>query len=291
MERLSLRVVSAQDVTKVDSVFVEPTDYRSQHAGAISRTDNVFIVFGPAHSGKFTCAVKIGLDLCKAQQVSEPKFSIYNRRFHDPRSLVAFAGDKSLSQQHVYIVEAAFENGIERSDLTGQALSALNSELRAKSNYLILTTEDGADKLADLHVIKMSAEVPHEQMGEVLRRHLSYYATNREMVQVPDELISLTVNQLDVIKEHFSQPWQVDEYCRRLADLPSDAAVDRLSDCAKAVVREGQEPPRPWFNALSENARLYAMLVVLFESVDRSTLDDIYVTAVQKLRSEGVKLS
>lgn len=291
LERLSLRVVSAQDVNKVDSVFVEPTDYRSQHAGAISRTDNVFIVFGPAHSGKFTCAVKIGLDLCKAQQVIEPKFSIYNRRFRDPRSLVAFAGDKSLSQQHVYILEAAFENGVERSDLAGQALSALNSELRAKQNYLILTTEDSADKLADLHVIKVSAEVSHEQMDEVLQRHLSYYATNRETVQVPGELMGLTENHLEAIKGYFGQPWQADEYCRKLADLSPDATVDQLIECAKAVVREGQEPPRPWFNALSENARLYAMLVVLFESVDRSTLDDIYVTAVQKLRSEGVKLA
>ena len=33
------------------------------------------------------------------------------------------------------------------------------------------------------------------------------------------------------------------------------------------------------------------MLVILFDSLDRSTLDDVYVTAVQKLRSEGVKLA
>jgi hypothetical protein len=386
LERLSIHPLNTDDVEKVEAVFVEPPDYAAQQHGVTSHVDRVHLVYGPRRSGKLTCAVKLGLDLCAAQQAGEPKFSIYDRRFHDPRTLLAFVLDKSLTrgadirwrrlrenlvdsfslaelrilcfdlapelfrelpnnqhttdiaidliyymertgrtadliiecerqrpdltwrdasrssdsragatealtQPQVYIIEQAFENGVERSELAADALNALNSELRAKQSYLILTTEYDYEKPSDLHVPQMSAKIPHEQMDKVIERHLDYYARDRKTVQVPEALALQTKKNLTRFTELFSLPWQVDQYCRKVADLPSDSPLDALIECAAKVVQAGQEPPRRWFSNLSENERLYAMLAVLFEGLDRLTLDELYVTAVHKLRSEGVTLA
>jgi len=48
------------------------------------------------------------------------------------------------------------------------------------------------------------------------------------------------------------------------------------------------ELPRSWFNGLTENQRLYALLVRLFENIDRFSLNELYTLSVDHLRKSGI---
>jgi len=48
------------------------------------------------------------------------------------------------------------------------------------------------------------------------------------------------------------------------------------------------DSPVDWFNKLTENQKLYALLVVLLKGLDREVLDNLYILTIENLRREGL---
>jgi len=288
-DRLPLVAVKPEEWKKVKAVFVPSPDYDEKLRSGFGTHEqrHVFIAYGPERAGKFACAVHLGLDLLGEGQTSQPKFSVYNRTVRDTRMLIDFAQEPELAEDTVYIIEDAFENGVRLEELSAPYLAAINASLENRRAYLILTTTYEAGQLDALQVGKVSAVV--EDMHTVLENHLDRYGSYVEKVYVPAELVELAREEHEKLEAEFRWPFQVDIFCYKLSQLTSEAKEEDLLELAEWVGRIGQEPARRWFDSLSsENAKLYAMLVVLFDGLDRLMLDEIYGTAVQILRDGGV---
>ncbi|HEX3046623.1 MAG TPA: hypothetical protein VHY08_17840 [Bacillota bacterium] len=67
-----------------------------------------------------------------------------------------------------------------------------------------------------------------------------------------------------------------------------DGGMEPLSEFDSPDPTLTQENPHTWFNGLSQNAKVYAMLVVLFDGVIRIPLEEIYINAVHYLKEKGV---
>jgi hypothetical protein len=67
-----------------------------------------------------------------------------------------------------------------------------------------------------------------------------------------------------------------------------DCKPDDVIEKAKAVAQAGERESGDRFKSLSPNAKLYAMLAVLFDNVEKKTVDEIYIAAVQELRRQGL---
>ncbi len=273
---------------KVKAVFVPSPGYEDMRKhGFGTHGERVCIVHGPEHAGKLTCAVHLGLDLHEAGQISGHRFSIYKRTAGDTRSLIEFAQDSDLAENTVYIIEDAFENGVDPADLSSSPyLSAINTALELKNAYLILTTTYQVEQLAELQVGKMSAAV--EDMHAVFENHLTLYSSDVESGRVPEKLIELVREKHEELEKHFQWPFQIDLFFKRLSRLSTEAEIDELLGLARQVENIAQEPARPWFEKLEDNVKLYAMLTVLFGDIKRLMLDEIYVDAVQILRNKGI---
>ncbi|MFH1132590.1 MAG: hypothetical protein V1754_14745, partial [Pseudomonadota bacterium] len=152
------------------------------------------------------------------------------------------------------------------------------------------------------------------QLPDAIERHLAWYTEHSEKNQIPRELLERVAASKDALFADFYHPCQVDDFFNKLRNenlegkmleiwgagkIPSDletlAKKERgelekraLQLLAQYAVHPVTESPRAWFNRLSENTRLFAMLVGLFEGVERYWLHELYNLAVKKLRDDGV---
>ena len=289
IDRLPLVELRPDIWRKVKAVFVPSQDYQDiRDRGVRTHEDRVFIVYGEEHAGKFTCAVHLGLDLLGEGQISQPKFSIYKRTPRDIRLLVDFAQEPNLTEDTIYIIEDAFESGVDLIELSSPYLSAINTTLEGKKAYLILTTTYQTEQLAAIPVSRVSAVVEDKDMHAVFEKHLTRYGSYVELVSVPVELIELARKNQEELVGHFQWPFQVDLFCYALSRLSPEEGIQKLLEVAGSAGRIGEDSPYLWFERLPHNAKLYTMLVVLFEGIDRYTLDEIYGVAVRILRDKGV---
>lgn len=290
-DKLPLVELKPQEWRKVKAVFVPSSDYQTEKSREKSSEERVFVIYGLEHAGKFTCAVHLGLDLHGEGQIVEPKFKVYRRTTRDTQSLVDFVSNPELTKDTIYIIENAFENGVDLADLASPHLATINETLQLhKTSYLILTTTFPPERLDALPVLgKISAAIDKSaDISLALENHLAYYGSNYDIAPVPKELIALVDKERAKLEKHFKQPFHVDRFCSELSRLSPEAGTDDLVSLAERIGRIEQMPPRPWFERLSSNAKLYALLVVLFDGLERLMLDEIYTLVVQKLRENGV---
>lgn len=288
-DKLILNPLGPELLRKVEAVFVPPSRYiEGSRRASQNDEQRVFIVFGEEHSGKFTCAVRLGLDLWGEAREGKAPFKIYKRTIRDVRPLVDFVQDSTVDLGTIYIVEDAFEKGIDFSDLSPDCLSRINSVFKEKDIYLILTTTLDSDQLLPLEVVQIDAGNP--DISKVFDSHLESYARGGESVAVSTELVAKAHSLRDEIGLYLRWPMQVNLFFRGLSKLEPGAGTDELKQVAEEVGRLDQKKSRDWFRDLSPNARLYAMLANLFSSLDRLSLNDIYSLSVQELREKGVSI-
>ncbi len=280
--------VSPEVWRKIEAVFVPSQGYTIFLEGNSRPPEQrVFIVHGDKHAGKFTCAIHLGLDLFEGES---PEFKVYKRSARDAELLIDFV-QRDLPQKSIVIIEHAFESGIDFSELSASSpyISAICKTLEDKGNYLLLTTTSSVRKLEELPVPQVSADV-HDQLPLILTNHLERYNGYTEEAHISDSLVERVQepeNQNKVLS-NFQWPFQIDLFCRRLGRLSSEEESERILAIATEIGRIGKESPDEWFNQLSANERLYAMLVGLFPGIDQHLLNEIYEIVVKSLREDGV---
>lgn len=281
-EKLTIIKLETKILQKVKAVFVVPPNY-DRIPESFLYENRIFAVYGQEHAGKFTCAVHLGMKLCEKMQGASARISIYNRTIHDSLRLIDVVQSRKFQEGTVCIVEDAFEHGVDSAELSSPYVPSLSESLRNKSSYLILTTTLQTDKLATLEVQRISAVV--DDIPRIFTEHLNYYERDKESLS---DLIKLSRQEHEKLEEKLKQPFQVDLFCKELSRRSLAENINELVKIAEWVGHIAQENPHSWFTKLSPNARLYAMLVVLFEGIERLILDEFYIDAIQRLREKGV---
>ncbi|CAG0935141.1 hypothetical protein TFLX_03973 [Thermoflexales bacterium] len=213
-------------------------------------------------------------------ETARPHLKVFRRTPRDQRSLIDYVQHPKLSAEDICIIE----DGIfSKADI--QALSdPLFNLLKRKSLRLILTTTWQFEQLTQLpeQVGKLAVNIENKAAHDrfvhnVLDAHLRYY---HQSIAEPVRIEVVT---------RFKQPYLVNEFCKRRGELPWQAEPRQEIELINEIA--GYSNPtflRKWFDSLNENAKLYAMLVALFNGLHRQILEEFYLVAVTKLRADGV---
>ncbi len=71
--------------------------------------ERFFIIHGPEHAGKFTCAAHLGMELCGNEQNFSGKIHIYKWTTRDSLKLTDFVQHEKLKEHTICIIEDAFD--------------------------------------------------------------------------------------------------------------------------------------------------------------------------------------
>lgn len=223
---------------------------------------------------------------------SLPVVKIFRRDTRTGRTLLDILQGQSLAEPTIYITERAFENGVSQSELS----SDLQAHLESKNSYLILTTERTEQALSTLSVPRISTRFTGTRdevqncsqvfLRAVLRSNLEYYVAKDGL---PEDLRLKAEDMSDqVLRDVLGHPFTIDIFCMHLRSLPDNASAEAIAELADQVGKLDREATRSWFRNLSENERLYALLVYLFDGVERYLVDELYTMSVRYLRQDGV---
>lgn len=273
---------------KIGSVFVPPPGYNQFVNNILQKgtfdEERITIVHGPEHAGKFTCAVKLVSDLFG----DEKPIQLYVWTERDRISLLHLVNYAEIEENTVIIWQDLADNDPGLLDFSTAYLSVLNRWLHDNNLHLILTMEE-LPHLSSLPLPKLNAVLANDDFQLVLEKHLDRYEAGQEQVFIVGDLIKVVQAHQTEIISHFNHPAQIDNFCHELSRLSRDADFDELVNLAKQLGMADQFSARLWFQNLEpNNARLYAMMVLLFPGVNRFDLDALYTQAVKILRQDGV---
>lgn len=171
------------------------------------------------------------------------------------------------------------------------ALFAQLGLIAANNNTCImLTTTQPERRLRglDLPVITtVMEETAYESfMQQVFVNHLRFY---EEHGQIPAPLVALLrQEQPNLLRDALPTPRHVFRFCAELRELPPDATDNTVRELALRCGGGMPGSAAGWFRHLSDNAKLYALLVALFPGISQLALEAIYVHAVETLRRAGL---
>lgn len=323
--RLILSPISGADTNKIRQVFVEPVGYSKFFEERVLKRTNcrIIIISGPAACGKLACSIKLGLDL-QDQVNAKLIFCSYQ---HDPRHrLDDLVSSDQFHANSFCIVENAFKNGVNPAELCFPNLNPIYEHLAEKNAYLILTTcqEDLPEQEVELSFsisYPDKKEAHQEFIEKVFWQHFHYFCQSLTNIFPEKFLEEALFGQTPVAFQLFSSPSKIDRFFNTLLkmdtthEIKKQIDIDNIKNSRSArfeVIDEDQkkeflkkatiemagravqsssmelESPRSWFNGLSENERLFVMLARLFENIDRLTLNDLYIEAVDYLRKKDI---
>lgn len=285
-------------IRKIESVFVPPPDYAGVLArcGRETSEERVILVRGPRHTGRFTCAVHLALDLQRRRP--ERRLKLYRRGEGKSLSLVDLAGREQIQTGTVCLVEDVFDQGVGEADFAERFLDIINTALSEREAFLVLTSLDEGQPdvgAAKLHTIRTDGV----DLARVLAAHLRWYqgdtGTSRLAPAVADRAQEMGLALIGLLKT----PLRVDQFCRKLCEQrlsprridPQDPAwAEAIRKVAERVGRDDPHLALRRFRQLSDNARLFALLVGLFRGVHRRDVEVIFADQVQRLKADGLKL-
>lgn len=283
----------ANEVHRIKEVFAPPPDFDrwARKHGDLRR---VYLVHGHEHAGKLTCAVGLALELLDGNPEGA-SFLRYRRRAAGSPQLDAFLlsaeaarCSKESTRQIVYIAEDCFADRLIDPAVLASSLDELEGRLSDLGAYLILCAEQVPSEVIGPHIESVSAE--NVDLGKVLENHLRRYQSGAESVRI-DQEIAATAARLwqNSLSGKLRFPAQVRGFCHGLGELGFHASEREIGKVADLAARIGQLRVRTWFQKLTANQKLFALLAHLFQGLERRDLDLIYGAAVRHLRSSGIE--
>lgn len=293
---------------KVKAVYIRPTTFTEQFNDLQTAGKRLVVVHGPRQSGRDATAIAIALGLMSE---SAAQIFIYDRSQDDRRMLTDVVEFIRKSDKYkkpaVFILSDVDEKLLSH---TARFSISLEKRLEEHKSFFILTTTPAIVRSYDVSGLSLiDAVLEAGKLPDVYDKHLTYYSqdpTGKRLTLLPSMVTYLGQdemrNQLIAIfglthalydnspRDHI-RPALVDRFFDRvtLLNLTSDPAdFDRIIALAEQIAGLQYESPRLWFNRLRPNARLFAMLIYLFDGFERETLSQIYSQAVTQLRQDGV---
>ena len=259
---------------RVDSVWKAPAGF----AEPAARDAHVVLVHGNDHAGKFTAAVRLAFDTDPSREVRT-----YRRRPGDPLSLLEVVESGRWPPRSFVILRDGFEKGVSLRQLD-EELEQLTNALADLESTLIITTELDRRTLASLAAPKVS--IGGVDLRQILDSHLAFYA-DPENGGMSGEQRSAIERHWGELAARLTSPTLVQQLCYRVVkERVQEAGLTRLAEeIANAAVAD----LRVWFDGLSMDGQLYALMSYLFEGLDRASLETLFVGAISALREQGAR--
>ncbi len=290
-ERPFLVPIYKPEIRRISRVFIPSESFREwrKHRTDIGR---VFLVHGRDHSGKLATAVQVALE--RAGRTAERlDFLRFQRPGPGALSLDRYLWSEHATarsrngRQAIYLGADFLDERLTTQSSLSTNSANLEKRLDELNAFLVLTSEAQAGALAELGFEKVSAE--DVDLGEVLKRHLTYYEAAGGTQRLQPEVARAARSQWSALSLLFQFPIQIRGFCELLCGLGSRARTGEIRKAAKTAAGIGRLRVREWFRGLSENQRLFSLLVYLFQGIDREDLDEIYAAAVRHLRATNME--
>lgn len=288
--------ISPAEIQRIQEIFVEPPGFQEWRRKRADRR-RVYLVCGQEHAGKLTTAVNVALERTGGPE--HLNFFKFRRPETSSPSLDTFLWSEEFIKctreakgETVYLAEDCFADRLVEPPVLVGSLEDLEDRLEAARAYLILSTEPIAGDLQSLQVEKISAD--DVDLKQVFERHLSRYQSGSEAVKVYPDVGEAAKSLWQEVQQKqpplFRFPIQVRSFCHKLGELGYLASCEEIAQAANEAARIGRLRVRNWFQKLSPNQQLYALLVFLFQGLERQDLDLIYSAAIQNLQSSITEL-
>lgn len=298
--QLEFQSIPPHDLECLKEIFVPPRDFTAHRSRFGDSKYRVFVVHGPNLCGKFTTAINIALEARKhllpenRQEKSEdgesedgksqPGVLLYRRQSFDTITL-----DRAMREVKqpgsVVVVRDAFEKNMHPDSLVDSELKYLQSVLKDEDLDLILTTEADADFLHDVDATKISAAV--KDLHTIYEKHLECHSR----IALPAEWVTTIRHSWNGVSHQLNSPSHISRFFERIlaaSKMYTGLTTELLEEMAREVAAFGRVSTRAWFTDLpSNNERLFALLVGLFEGIDLELLTEIYSIAVRFFREDG----
>lgn len=273
-----LEPLAIKTLEQLAQVYVRPERLHllTQTFEAI-QSGRVLVVHGPEHAGKFTSAVAIAARLLLG---SGELPRVYRRKSHEADSLLEVVQSKDWVEESVVILEDALEKGVALNELAVVELDQLSEALRRKESFLIVTTV--APEALNV-VAAPSVSVQASRLPEILANHVKFYSgAEHEKFEKQLSDLSLWERLCEILKS----PFHIDRFCSKLQEIENKGRSE-IEILAQAIAQIGQRAVRSWFESLTSNEKLAALLVYLFEGLDARSLEDLSMQVIFRFRSHG----
>jgi len=273
-----LEPLAIKTLEQLAQVYVRPELHHLNQTLEAFQSCHVLVVHGLEHAGKLATSVAIAARLLSG---SGEVPLIYRRKSHEANSLLEVVQSKDWVGQSVVILEDALEKGVALNELAVVELDQLSEALRNEESFLIVTTELA---LKALNVVAApSVFVQASKLPEILASHIRFYGG------VEHEKFTKQLNELSLCEglcEILKTPFHIDRFCSKLQEIENKGRSE-IETLAQAIAQIGLRAVRSWFERLTSNEKLVAMLVYLFEGLDARSLEDLTMQVVFRFRSEG----
>jgi hypothetical protein len=291
-EVLPLYEVPKDVLGKYESIFIPSTHYQDVFTVGKNSEKRVFLVHGDDPEWNFICGTNLGTALIKDRHGSQqPVVMVYRRDALDTRTLIDFVRQRGATDSEplkpsytVYVIEDAFQRGIRSEDLNDVSLGQLNTELMRLYSYLVLTIPSlRVDSIPGLEILATQVET-----GVLFDKLLTYYQKGGAADYIADRVLQLARDARDDLLPELKNYTLVKRFFSAIVSLSVTCTPGEVIEKAKEVAQAGERESGDRFRSLSPNAKLYALLAVLFDDVEKRTVDEIYIAAVQELRKQGI---
>ncbi|MCH8149795.1 MAG: methyltransferase domain-containing protein, partial [Planctomycetes bacterium] len=254
---------------------------------------------GPANSGRFTCAIRIGLSLLQTARRACFRYKPHPFSLEDILKKIP-----RFERNAVYIICNVSESNFTRDAFSEEYLGELNKRLAKQESILILTCNVEPKErrvfLEELqgHIgyVTTNARESSEFNFDVIKEHLEYCPREGDVFQ-DDEFWDQIKGHMndkfirDKLCTRLENPVQVSRYFRRLSQRRIRAEGEQvgaeLEKLADEVTSTDRSVVKKWFrDEMKPNERLYALLIRLFDGLNGFAIHDLYTSAVRNLRAE-----
>jgi hypothetical protein len=324
--RILFKKLSVTHWREQQEIFVPSPAYKNQVENALSMTveqgTRILLIAGPEHSGRTITAINLGLELCHLAGITEPQLFITSGSLqgrdlnllglpHNARDIDR--SDHELDSNAIFLLNDSFRSSLTPEGMSRDALKALQETLQEKNDFIILTLPTESHFLDGYGLFVIQLKLEEINLKDVFEKHLQWWR-NQPSTAIRKEILNRLGEQPE-IASGFKNSNQIVHFFDELRhqavdvavqdqlpagikfnDLNTEERIEKEKQALGKIARRAysfglpdQEPTRLWFEGLSENARLFAMLIVLLEGISAVGIEEIYTRSVHYLSRDGVQ--
>lgn len=292
--RIRLTPLSDGDLATVRTLYVAPESYEvfcnevfiTTIGGRKSVSGNadkrVWLVAGSSGSGRVMSATRLALELLEAEGEHAESVLLYESKDYD---LLEIAAGENLPAKSVIIFNDVFKRGRMSPHALFSPLGKVEGELKRRQVWLIFTVQEASQEflLQDLEGRYPIFKAEQPNLTDVYVRLVEYHFSSDEYADENKRLLDLLERVPDALQPP-RRAAHIEYWFRKHRNQ-----VAELEACILNAKYEAATAVRDWFEGLPNlNYKLYGLLVVLFDGLDETWLDQIYESSVIHLRDTGM---
>jgi hypothetical protein len=294
VQEFSIDELVRSTLAKVDHVFVPPEGLESwEEKYDPDKSLRIFFVAGDSRTGRFSCAVRLGRYLLESSGEDAQRWHYYLCRSRDKeaRFITDILPHNDIQEHSIYFIEDVFQTNIRLSG-TEQYLDIVHKILVEQDAYLMLTGQK--NKPLDARIQKI--ETGGYNLVPALEKHLDWYnSEQRDRIFISDRVCrELKLERYDEVLRDLHTPVQVNQLCVRISDQQFSAEeesnlISLIIEIAHEIGQDDRLRVRNRFVRLPENVKFLALLVGLFQGIERPVLEELYTQETTRLREQGLQ--